>query len=148
MAAITGSRAYHRFTGNQIKKVYQSTPEVYANTEVSSHFPFIYACVRVFLQYSKKSLPAVLLRYILTCKFVFERISLVSSFICSLFLDDFAPIDLSDGSGMNLLNLTTHDWEQKCLDVSFMLFFDPSLVVFLLFCCLHCLFYCPLVPLL
>uniref|UniRef100_A0A6I8PAU1 Xylulose kinase n=1 Tax=Ornithorhynchus anatinus TaxID=9258 RepID=A0A6I8PAU1_ORNAN len=77
LTALTGSRAYERFTGNQIAKMYRLSPEVYAQT---------------------------------------ERISLVSSFGASLFLGDYSPIDYSDGSGMNLLNIWEKVWAQSCLD--------------------------------
>ena len=41
----------------------------------------------------------------------------MSSFVASLFLGDYAPIDFSDGSGMNLLDIHTRQWSSKCLDV-------------------------------
>jgi xylulokinase len=34
LAEITGSKAFHRFTGNQIAKIFQGTPDVYKQTEV------------------------------------------------------------------------------------------------------------------
>ncbi|XP_062424767.1 xylulose kinase isoform X1 [Rhea pennata] len=77
LANITGSRAYERFTGNQIAKIYNQNPEVYMQT---------------------------------------ERISLVSSFAASLFLGAYAPIDYSDGSGMNLLKICEKVWSESCLD--------------------------------
>jgi xylulokinase len=70
-AELTGSRAYERFTGNQIAKIAQTKPEGYNQT---------------------------------------ERIQLVSSFAASLFLGDYAPIDASDGSGMNLMDIRSRDW--------------------------------------
>ncbi|XP_033841964.1 xylulose kinase [Periophthalmus magnuspinnatus] len=77
LARITGSKAYERFTGNQISKMFQTHPEEFQQT---------------------------------------ERISLVSSFAASLFLGGYAPIDLSDGSGMNLLDLSLRDWSDLCLN--------------------------------
>ncbi|XP_072173716.1 xylulose kinase-like [Diadema setosum] len=77
VATITGSRAYERFTGNQIAKIYQSQPLDYENS---------------------------------------ERISLVSSFVASLLLGDYAAIDNSDGSGMNLLDISSKSWSQAALD--------------------------------
>ncbi|XP_075412153.1 xylulose kinase isoform X1 [Tenrec ecaudatus] len=77
LSCLTGSRAYERFTGNQIAKVYQQNPEAYSQT---------------------------------------ERISLVSSFAASLFLGAYSPIDYSDGSGMNLLQIHDKIWSQACLN--------------------------------
>lgn len=76
LANVTGSRAYERFTGNQIAKIRKELPEVYANT---------------------------------------ERIALVSSFVASLMIGDYAPIDRSDGSGMNMMNIYTSTWSEKAL---------------------------------
>lgn len=77
LAYITGSRAYERFTGPQIKHLYKHQPEVYENT---------------------------------------ERISLISSFLASLFIGKYAPIDYSDGSGMNILDIHSKQWNQSILD--------------------------------
>ncbi|KAG8573328.1 hypothetical protein GDO81_012363 [Engystomops pustulosus] len=77
LANITGSRAYERFTGNQIAKVYKQKPKEYSQC---------------------------------------ERISLVSSFAASLFIGDYAPIDYSDGSGMNLLDIHKKTWDETCLN--------------------------------
>ena len=75
----TGSSAYERFTGNQIAKINDNTPEAITET---------------------------------------ERISLVSSFAASLFLGKYAPIDFSDGSGMNLFDIILKEWWDICLDTS------------------------------
>ena len=75
-ATLTGSRAYERFTGNQIAKVYEQQPDNYAAT---------------------------------------ERICLVSSFMASLLKGGYAPIDVSDGSGMNLMDIRTQTWSSQAL---------------------------------
>jgi len=76
LAAITGSRAYERFTGNQIAKMEAERAQEMRDC---------------------------------------ERISLVSSFVPSVILGDYAPIDVSDGSGMNLLDIHSHDWDDRLL---------------------------------
>ena len=42
----------------------------------------------------------------------------MSSFAASLFIGDYAPIDHSDGSGMNLLDIHSKQWSKECLQVS------------------------------
>ncbi|XP_045767284.1 xylulose kinase [Maniola jurtina] len=76
LARITGSRAYERFTGPQIRKLHRTRLRAYSAT---------------------------------------ERISLVSSFACSLFAGKVAPLDLSDGSGMNLLDIHHKTWCEEAL---------------------------------
>jgi sugar (pentulose or hexulose) kinase len=39
-----------------------------------------------------------------------EHVSLISSAMASVFLGQFAPIDYSDGSGMNLVDINTRNW--------------------------------------
>lgn len=77
VADITGSRAYERFTGNQISKAFLDFPD-----SMNSN-----------------------------C----ERISLVSSFLSSLLIGDFAPVDISDGSGMNLMDIRSGKWSADML---------------------------------
>lgn len=77
VADLTGSRAYERFTGNQIAKIFQTQPEVYEAT---------------------------------------EQIALVSSFMASLLIGDYAPIDAGDGAGMNLMDLRSKKWAAVALD--------------------------------
>ena len=43
-------------------------------------------------------------------------ISLVSSFVASLFLGRIAPIDVSDASGMNLMDVLSRKWVDSILD--------------------------------
>lgn len=46
-----------------------------------------------------------------------ECIQLISNFAASILLGDYAPIDLSDGSGMNLLDVRQCKWSKQCLDI-------------------------------
>ncbi|TBU37301.1 D-xylulose kinase [Dichomitus squalens] len=77
LADLTGSRAYERFTGNQISRIRRVNPDAYNAT---------------------------------------ARISLVSSFMPSLFLGSIAPIEVSDASGMNLMNVLTCKWDDRLLE--------------------------------
>ncbi|GLB41832.1 putative actin-like ATPase domain-containing protein [Lyophyllum shimeji] len=77
LADLTGSRAYERFTGNQIAKIRRLQREAYDAT---------------------------------------SRISLVSSFIPSVFLGRIAPIDSSDASGMNLMDVITCKWNDTLVE--------------------------------
>jgi len=77
VADLTGSRAYERFTGNQIARIFQERPAAYEAT---------------------------------------DRIALVSSFVASLLVGDYVPIDASDGSGMNLMDLRRKAWDRVALD--------------------------------
>ncbi len=76
LADLTGSRAYARFTGNQIAKIHAFNRAAYEAA---------------------------------------ERIALVSSFMASLLIGGYAPIDFSDGSGMNLLDIRARRWAPAAL---------------------------------
>ena len=79
LARLTGSRAFERFTGPQIRRFARRDPTGYART---------------------------------------ERIHLVSSFLASLLAGHHAPIDPGDGSGMNLMDITTRAWAPAALDAT------------------------------
>ncbi|XP_024391819.1 xylulose kinase 2 isoform X2 [Physcomitrium patens] len=79
LTALTGSRAFERFTGPQVRKVYETQKETYHAT---------------------------------------ERVSLVSSFMASLLVGNYASIDHSDGAGMNLMDLHSRTWSPDALDAT------------------------------
>jgi xylulokinase len=76
VARLTGSRAFERFTGPQIRRFAEDDPAAYGAT---------------------------------------GRIHLVSSYLCSLLAGHDAPIDPGDGSGMNLMDITTRQWSPEAL---------------------------------
>ena len=80
LAEITGSRAYERFTGPQIAKIYKQKREVYMVT---------------------------------------ERITLISNFLASIFCGSYAPLDVCDASGMNMMDIKRKRWSEKCLEAIF-----------------------------
>ena len=47
-----------------------------------------------------------------------DRVALVSSFACSLFLGDFAPVDFADAGGTNLFDFRKREWSEECLEAS------------------------------
>jgi xylulokinase len=49
---------------------------------------------------------------------VTERISLVSSFLATVFLGKYAPMDISDVCGMNLWDIKKGEWHQKLLELA------------------------------
>ena len=71
LARRTGSRAFERFTGPQIRAFAKRDPQSYRDT---------------------------------------SRIHLVSSFMAALLAGGDAPIDYGDGSGMNLMDVSTRTW--------------------------------------
>jgi len=77
MVSITGSKCYPRFSGPQIRKIYQQRTNAYENT---------------------------------------ARITIISSFLASIFLGEIAPIDYADGSGMNLFDINEKTWSKMCLN--------------------------------
>jgi xylulokinase len=79
LARNTGSRAFERFTGPQIRSFARKHPESYGRT---------------------------------------TRIHLVSSFHASLLAGEDSPIDVGDGSGMNLMDLDTRSWWPPALDAT------------------------------
>jgi xylulokinase len=79
LAERTGSRAFERFTGPQVRKFFKQDPDGYTRT---------------------------------------DRIHLVSSFLASLLAGRHAAIDPGDGSGMNLMDLTSASWWPAALDAT------------------------------
>lgn len=76
LATLTGSRAFERFTGPQIRKFAREDPDAYAST---------------------------------------DRVHLVSSWLASLLAGHHAAIDPGDGSGMNLMDLTSRRWSPEAV---------------------------------
>ncbi|ESQ43707.1 hypothetical protein EUTSA_v10013140mg [Eutrema salsugineum] len=81
LSEITGSRAYERYTGPQIRKLFTIEEDTYKST---------------------------------------ERISLVSSFMASLLIGEYASIDETDGAGMNLMDIKKRCWSKAALEATAM----------------------------
>jgi xylulokinase len=79
LAHLTGSRAFERFTGPQIRKFAEEDSVAYAAT---------------------------------------DRVHLISSWLASLLAGRHAPIDPGDGSGMNLMDLSTRQWSPAAMDAT------------------------------
>ncbi|XP_020274629.1 xylulose kinase-like [Asparagus officinalis] len=79
LSRLSGSRAHERYTGPQIRKLYETKRDVYNDT---------------------------------------ERISLVSSFMASLFVGGHASIDETDGAGMNLMDIRERVWSKIALEAT------------------------------
>ncbi|KAG8220964.1 hypothetical protein J3R82DRAFT_2469 [Butyriboletus roseoflavus] len=97
LADLTGSRAYERFTGPQIARVR--------------------ALYSLSLSHTRSPPPPQIRRLKPNAYRRSARISLVSSFMPSLFLGYVAPIEISDASGMNLMDVMTCKWIDSLLDV-------------------------------
>ncbi|OMJ24613.1 Xylulose kinase [Smittium culicis] len=59
-----------------------------------------------------------------------ERISLTSSFLPSILLGKYAPIEVSDASGMNLLDVQTRKWSRHFCDDELLSKLGPEPVLF------------------
>ncbi len=79
VARRTGSAAFERFTGPQIRKFWKTDPAAYART---------------------------------------AHIALVSSFIPSILAGRITPIDPGDGAGMNLMDISTKEWDPAALEAT------------------------------
>ncbi len=79
LARRTGSRAFERFTGPQIRAFAKRDPQGYRDT---------------------------------------ARIHLVSSFMAALLAGADAPIEYGDGSGMNLMDVSTRTWWPDAVDAT------------------------------
>ncbi|KAH8266490.1 hypothetical protein KR044_008049 [Drosophila immigrans] len=76
MVKITGSKCTGRFTGPQVRRIFEESPEIYERT---------------------------------------VRISLMCSFLASLLVGSIGSIEFSSSSAMNLLDLDSKSWSNKCL---------------------------------
>lgn len=92
--------------------VVESSADMFSISLVTN--PLTIGCILLFQTYWKN----VFCFYFYWKLCFLQRISLVSSFLCSVFLGNYAPIDFSDGSGMNLMNIHSKEWSAPCLNVS------------------------------
>jgi xylulokinase len=93
----TGSRAYERFTGSQIAKVSKSVCAVVPQSQRRDYLKV------------HRSKPEAWSNT--------THISLISSFLASLFTGRIAPIEVADASGMNLMSIKDLHWDDEILKI-------------------------------
>ena len=106
VAAATGSRAYERFTGNQIAKL--SSHENFGETERIS-------LVRSALP-PTHGLPATSPGPV--SEVLNLQSTLRSSMGATIFAGTYAPIDIADGGGMNLMDIVSKDWHKSACAIA------------------------------
>lgn len=124
LAGLTGSRAYERFTGNQIAKIAAQHAAAYGETE---RICLVSRTARpgVLEWWSARPRPSLPDVARGVCPPAPPRPSptdtaplpspQISSLMCSVLAGAYAPIDFSDGCGMNLLDMRTRQWSPQVM---------------------------------
>ncbi len=101
LARLTGSRAFERFAGPQIRKFWKQDPSAYART---SRIHLISSFMASLLISNTAGPQGPALHGAIGAP--------------DLQVRGDAPIDPGDGSGMSLMNLVTHDWDVAALEAT------------------------------
>ncbi|MEI6244880.1 MAG: FGGY family carbohydrate kinase, partial [Acidobacteriota bacterium] len=101
IARLTGSRAFERFAGPQIRRFWKQDPAAYART-ARIHLISSFMASLLISDAAGPEGPALH----------------GTSGAPDLQVRGDAPIDPGDGSGMSLMNLVTHDWDAAALDAT------------------------------